>query len=98
MAGRNPAGAARLVGAPVTTEAMVALLGESFLIQAYIIRRAPALRKPFGPRLPVNMAFWKYEGAPTPRRWRARRCLLHFRIEQRVLLLAVHVGLGDEVR
>jgi hypothetical protein len=48
MAGRDPAArGGSSIGATVTTDAMVALLGESFLIQAYIIRRAPALRKTF---------------------------------------------------
>jgi hypothetical protein len=40
---------------------MVALLGESFLIQANIIRRAPALRKTFWPALP-DMAFLEVRG------------------------------------
>jgi len=44
---RNASGGAPSVAAAVTTEAMVALLGESFLIQAYIIRRVPALRNTF---------------------------------------------------
>jgi hypothetical protein len=41
----NASSGAPSVGAAVTTETMVALLGESFLIQTYIIRRDPALRK-----------------------------------------------------
>jgi hypothetical protein len=51
---------------------MVALLGESFLIQANIIRRAPALRKTFSPAPARKYGFLEVRGRadgsarPTP--------------------------------
>ncbi len=52
---------------------MVALSGESFLIQAYIIGRAPESRKTFS-RAPARNYDFLEEGRarPTPQRWRAR--------------------------